>query len=193
LHIRNGSIVTDSIGREYEVTSFVNNTSITVNPMGGYSFSGDVVYAPSPTFFQGKWISANDEYLLMDMDTREKTPLIWLVRGYSEKLFGSESFVKLEVRPFIYFLDDANFDDWLNDDHDVEAINPMYNLANLFVETLDDDPNFSGLDSWDIQDEPRFGVTSNSNKGNTKRILSDDLSGVRLSLPINYSGECKNC
>ena len=193
LHVRNNSIVKDGEGNEYKVTSFVNNKSITVEPFGEYVFTGDFVFAPSPVFLQGKWISANQEYLNMDLDTRQKTPLIWLVRGYEERLKGAMSSVKLEVEPLIFFLDEADFTSWVNDEHDVKAINPMYNLAELFVETIESNPQFKTLEGWKIQDEPRFGVKITTEKGNSKRILSDDLSGVGLRVPIKYFGSCKHC
>ena len=193
LHVRIGSIVKDVQGQDYRVTAFLNNKSITVDPLGNYVFTGDFVFAPKPVFLQGKWISANNEYLNMDSDTRKKTPLIWLVRGYNEKHNGKGFSVKLEVEPLIFFLDEADFDNWLNDDHDKEAINPMYNLAVRFVETLQNNPQFKTLDNWTIQDEPRFGVKISTDKGNSKRILSDDLSGVGLRLPIKYFGSCKHC
>ena len=193
LHVRNNSIVKDGQGNDYKVISFINNKSITVDPLGAYVFTGDVVFAPNPVFLQGKWISANQEYLNMDLDTRQKTPLIWLVRGYEERLKGAMSSVKLEVEPLIFFLDEADFTAWVNDEHDVNAINPMYNLAELFVKTIENNPLFKPLEGWKIQDEPRFGVKITTDKGNSKRILSDDLSGVGLRVPLKYFGKCEKC
>jgi hypothetical protein len=193
LHVRNASIVTDSLGQEYRVLSFENNESIEIEPLGAYTFEGNVVNAPKPVFLQGKWISANEEYLQMSASTRDKTPLIWLVRGYRETHNGVMNSVKLEVEPIIYFLDEADFTNWINEDHDKEAINPMFNLATHFVQTIEKNNLFKRLDSWSIEDEPRFGVRISNNKGNSERILSDDLSGVGLRLNLNYFGknECK--
>lgn len=192
LHIRVGSVVKDHLDNFYQVYEFENDELIKVSPLGEYDFTGDVVFAPKPVFIQGKWMSANSEYLLMESDTRAKTPLIWLVRGYEEKHNGKEFSVKMEVEPLIFFLDEANFDSWLNEDHDKEAVNPMYNLANLFVETVEKNSMIKTLDGWKIHDEPRFGVKISSEKGNNKRILSDDLSGVGLRIPLKmFSENCK--
>jgi hypothetical protein len=184
LHINKGSIVKDDLGNDYEVVSFVNNEEIEVQPLGNYVFTSPFLIAPTPYFLQGKWISANNEYLAMSQDTRKKTPLIWLVRGYEERHNGLMSSVKMEVEPLIFFLDSADFNNWLNEDHDKEAINPMYNLAKLFVDTVENKKCIKTLDSWKIQDEPRFGVKITTDKGNSKRILSDDLSGVGLRIPL---------
>ncbi len=198
LNIRDQSIIKDDLGNEFVVTEFEFNKSITIQPLGVYVWSGLVIDAPKPTFLQGKWISANNEYLEMSRNTSDKTPLIWLVRGYSEVNGGKMSSVKLEVEPMIYFLDQADFSTWLNEDHDKQAVNPMYNLALRFVETIEKMPTIKSLESYVITDEPRFGVqvsgqVNTKNKGNTKRILSDDLSGVGLRVPIKFFGSCINC
>jgi hypothetical protein len=192
LHIRKDSIVKDSLDKEFRVVDFENNKSIKIQALGSYTFFGFVVFAPKPFFLQGKWISANNEYLLMSNDTRKKTPLIWLVRGYKERHNGLMSSVKLEVEPIIFFLDEADFDNWTNEQHDKEAINPMYNLAELFVKKVEKMSKIKTLEYFDIVDEPRFGVKYSNEKGNSKRILSDDLSGVSLKIPIKYYG-CENC
>ena len=129
LNLRDSSIVKDVNDNEFRVIKFEMNDWIEVYPLGEYVWEGNVVQAPKPTFLQGKWMSADNEYLEMSPNTSDKTPLIWLVRGYRETLGGKGRTVKLEVEPLIYFLDQADFNSWLNEDHDSQAINPMYNLA----------------------------------------------------------------
>lgn len=193
LHVRKYSIVKDAADNEFSVTDFVNNTSITVEPLGAYVWTGTVLTAPTPKFLQGKWMSANDEYLDMDNATRNKTPLIWLVRGYRETHYGQENALEMSVEPLIYFLDEANSPKWLNDEHDINAINPMYNLSRLFIETVEKSFRFNELVDYTIEDEPRFGVRYSADKGNKKRIIDDDLSGVGLKLPLEVHPDCNNC
>jgi len=196
LHLKAGSGVLDPQNNQYLVTNVLNNEYIDVLGTTG-AFQGlYVTVTELPYFLQGKWISANNEYLLMDSDTSSKTPLIWLVRGYEEKFNSKSNSVKMEVEPVIYFLDQANFNEWTNEDHDKEAVNPMYNLAQYFVDTVKKSGQFVDLDGWKIKDEPKFGVELHNNskdKGNAKRILSDDLSGVGLRIPLKFLGNCKVC
>lgn len=198
LLLKGGSGVMDADGNEFLVSSFKNNEWVILVPVGHSNpFAGEFIYTNvTPYFLQGKWISANNEYLDMDSDTRQKTPLIWLVRGYEETFNAASNSVKMEVEPVIYFLDEAQSQDWTNDDHDTQAVNPMYNLAMLFVETVKKSLQFKELDGYTIKDEPRFGVSysnQKAEKGNQKRILSDDLSGVGLRIPLKFFGNCKNC
>jgi len=193
LHLRKNSIVKDDLGNEYRVVDFVNNKSVTVEPLGNYVWSGHVIHCPKPTFLQGHSISTNQEYLQMSSDTRDKTPLIWLVRGYEEDLGGIMKAVKLNVTPLIFFLDEANTNQWTNDEHDLNAVNPMYNLAMRFIQTIKQQANIVPLEGFKIKDEPRFGVQINNQRGNKERILSDDLSGVGLRVNIKLLNNCKKC
>ena len=193
LNLRDDSVVKDVNDNEFRVIKFEMNELVEVVPLGAYVWEGRVIQAPKPTFIQGKWMSADNEYLEMSPDTSDKTPLIWLVRGYRETLGGKGRTVKLDVEPLIYFLDQADFTNWLNEDHDSQAINPMYNLAQLFVKTMEEFRTILDVDTYTIEDEPRFGVKITADKGNSKRILSDDLSGVSLRVPIKSTGNCKNC
>lgn len=195
LYLRPGDMIEDGDGNTFQILTLKNNDNMLVNPsVDGQDFIGDTIYLRHfPYFLQGKWMSANDEYLRLDTDTSEKTPLIWLVRGYEEEFFDKSSSVKMEVSPVIYFLDQANFDSWLTEDHDKEAINPMYNLAIRFIKEIKKDGRFK-VDSYKIKDEPKFGVEITPSKGNKKRILSDDLSGVGLRItPLKFLGNCINC
>ena len=197
LLLKFGDNVKDSENNLFVVQSISNNEWVILAPLGDYVFHGNKIYTiVEPHFLQGKWISANHEYLDMSKDTRQKTPLIWLVRGYEERFNSRSNSVKMEVEPVIYFLDEAMSNDWTNDDHDVKAVNPMYNLAMRFVETVRKTKQFLELDGYTIKDEPRFGVAypnRDNAKGNQKRILSDDLSGVGLRIPLKFLGDCRNC
>lgn len=193
LHVRKHSIVKDGANNTFKVTDFVNNESITVEPLGSYTWSGTVLTAPKPLFIQGKSMSTNEEYLDISNATRDKTPLIWLVRGYREKHYGKLEALSFSVEPLIYFLDEAYSEKWLNDEHDINAINPMYNLCQLFVNKVKKSNAFNDLVDYSIDDEPRFGVRYSAEKGNRKRIIDDDLSGVGLRIPLDVRQNCKIC
>ena len=193
LHLRKGSIIKDDQDNEFRVVDFSNNHSVEIEPLGNYVWSGNIINCPPPTFLQGHAISANHEYLQMSADTRAKTPLIWLVRGYEELHGGVRMAVTMDVTPLIYFLDEADFNNWLNDDHDKNAVNPMYNLAELFVETVEKQKNIVPTADYRITDEPRFGVKLANNRGTSERIISDDLSGVGLRIRIKKLSNCKTC
>lgn len=194
LTLKVGDVVADGDGNLFEITALVNNKSITVEAVEHENdWVGFTVFTfITVTYIQGKWISVNNEYIKLDLQTQNKTPLIWLVRGYEEKRPDWKTGIKLETEPLIYFLTESDNTAWLNDEVDQKAIIPMQNLADLFVEAARKSGMFMGIKGERIVDEIRFGV-KRGDKGNSQRILSDDLSGVGLRIPLKFLGNCKSC
>jgi hypothetical protein len=194
LTLKVGETVTDGDGNAFIVTSIVMNSQINLLPVNHTnSFVGFTLFTQlGATYIQGKWISVNNEYLQMDLQTQNKTPLIWLVRGYEEKRPDWKTGIKLESEPLIYFLTESDNTAWLNNEVDENAIIPMQNLADLFVETARQSGMFTQIKGERYVDEIRFGV-KRGDKGNERRILSDDLSGIGLRIPFKFLGNCKTC
>lgn len=192
--LKGGETVTDSDGNAYLVTSVVNNKQIVLFPVAHLNpFAGLTLFTQlGATYIQGKWISVNNEYLQIDLQSQNKTPLIWLVRGYEEKRPDWKTGIKLESEPLLYFLTESDNTAWLNDEVDENAIIPMQNLADLFVETARKSGMFTQIKGERYVDEIRFGV-KRGDKGNERRILSDDLSGIGLRIPLKFLGNCKTC
>lgn len=192
LHIRKYSVVKDEANNTFTVDSVVINKSIQVTPLGNYTWSGTTLTAPTPTFLQGEWMNANSEYLEMSNQSAKKTPLIWLVRGYTEDHFGKEFSVDFDVDPIIYFLDETPESGWLQDDHDKNAINPMYQLCERFVKELNKKIFIKEIENYSIKDVPEFGVKV-GNKGSDRTIIDDYLSGVELRIDLTVFKTCKSC
>lgn len=178
----------------YQVEHASNNDWVILLPdQGGNAFNGDYIIAPKPLFLHGSPNSVNSEYLSISSDTRDKTPFAWLLRGLREtKPFRKDSVIEVTCTGRIFLMDEADSGSWTNDSHDYYAVNPMYNLALEFIETINkySMTNFSG-DST-ILDRARFGVNV-ENKGSTKKIISDDLSGVELDFSIDVYKHGCNC
>lgn len=192
LHLRKYSVVKDESNNTFRVDSVTINEQIVVTPLGSYTWSGIVLTAPEPTFLQGEWMNANSEYLDMSNRSAKKTPLIWLVRGYNEDHFGRESSIDFEVDPIIYFLDETPESGWLQDDHDKNAINPMYQLCEKFVKTLNRKVFIDEIQTYSIKDVPEFGVKV-GNKGSDRTIIDDYFSGVELRVDLRVFDNCSKC
>ena len=192
LSMRVGRIITNDSNEQFRVTE-INGNIVTLEPVNHSNpWSGNFAYVKKPTFLQGEWMSANSEYLDMDNNTFNKTPLIWLVRGYTEDHKGAMSSIEFSVNPVIYFLEETPSSGWLNSEHDENAVNPMYRLAKRFIETVEKTLNIRDLESYSITDKPRFGVKV-GNKGSSKTIIDDFLSGVEMRLPMEVYDNCINC
>jgi hypothetical protein len=192
LHVNYGKIVTDGAGKKFKVTSFTNDQSITVVPFGHVDdWNSSTLIAPKPLFIHGGAYSVNEEYLSISNDTRKKTPFIWLLRGYNEIVYGRMDSKERTADIRLFFMDETNEPEWLNDEHDVNAINPMQNLVNLFIETIEKNPMFLPLINHRVKDRARFGVEIPT-KGSDRKIIDDDLSGCELNVSIDLlKGNCK--
>ena len=133
-------------------------------------------------------------YRFIDIDTYtfNKTPLIWLVRGYTETHNGLGSNIDYSVAPVIYFLEETPADGWLTSEHDTNAINPMYRLCQRFMDTLKNSPKLNEIDNYSITDRPKFGVKV-GNRGSDEMILDGYLSGVELRIPLEVYDNCTEC
>tara|TARA_R110002153_G_scaffold273165_3_gene443254 strand:+ start:2759 stop:3445 length:687 start_codon:yes stop_codon:yes gene_type:complete len=184
MHITIGKIVKDEAGAEYKVTDFLFNKWIEVVPYNHLvAFDSKVVIAPSITFLHGTPSSTNNEYLIVNQRTMEKTPFIWLLVSYEVDNLSRESSIVATYNARLFFMDWADTPKWTNDNHNDLVIKPMENLSKAFVKVIEDNYVFKSLNGYTMKPRPRFGVEV-TNKGSGKQIIQEDLSGVDLSLTL---------
>lgn len=194
LHITVGSTVGDGLGNNYEVTELMDDAYIKVSPLGvAPAFNGSIVIAPSLTCLHGSPSSTNDEYLDIQQVSRDKTPFIWLVESYEYEMQALDSSVIAKYDARLFFLDLANEELWINDQHNDLAIKPMENLQKAFKNVIDNDFSFRRLGNYRVRVRPRFGVEV-TNKGSNDKIINEDLSGVEVNMTIElYDLSICNC
>lgn len=185
-------ILTDSDGLQWKVTDFVKDTSITVEPFGhgALTFDASSIFAPLPIFLHGTPLSTNDEYLVIDNKTREKTPFVWFLAPYTENKQGRLSSIDYTCSVRLFLMDEASNPKWLNEDHDKYAVDPMFELADMIYKSLDALYQVNTIESYSVKDRARFGVEV-ANKGNTRRIIDEDLSGAEMV--VEFSLQKENC
>jgi len=180
----------------YTITDFILNEWIEVIPKGHTTdvpVDATIVTAPEITLLQGTPISVNNEYKQLNLRTSAKTPFIWLVEPYSFNDQAIESSIDVEFKAKLLFLDWADSEEWLNKQHNDRVIKPMSNLKDAFIDVINEDYNFKRLESTTSLTRPRFGVYQ-TNKGATKHILDETLSGVEFDMDLKvYDMEQCNC
>lgn len=185
-------VLTDSNGLQWKVVDFEANQSITVEPFGHSDpFTATSIFSPLPLFLHGTPMSANNEYLVIDNKTREKTPFVWFLSPYTENKEGVMSSIDYTAQVRLFLMEEANNPKWLNDDHDKYAVNPMFELAEMIIQKLNSLYNVNRIDDWVIRDRARFGIEI-ANRGNTNRIIDEDVSGVEMnvSFAVQKSKKC---
>lgn len=191
--IRVGQYLTDSSDRLWQITSIASNGDVSLKkPTGASDLSKrDILTVKSPKFLFGTHISANNEYTLRGNDNRVKLPLIWLVESIQETEYGIMSSKERDSQIRLYFLDDNNPTQYLNEDFRLNVVSPMIALKDEVIRVIQNNRLFDILENWQTRPITRFG--NENEKGYFENILSDNLSGVELviTLPIFKTGSCK--
>jgi len=177
-------------GVKYTVKSVDNNVSITI---AGPSIPTVTQFQiPKPYYFHGTVIKTNLE-LSQIKKQMDKMPLVYLLEVLVDN-FNNNSEVPLDRTSDLrlFFLAPSNFSEWKTTDHYTGAILQMRNLAYQFISILNKSRIIDEFDDYELINRVNFGVYV-TDKGNTKRIFNEQLSGVelRINLPINRIFDCK--
>ena len=194
--IRVGQSMTDIYDKEWIIQSISSIGLVTVlKPTGGSDLErNDILTIKSPKFLFGTHRSADDEYkdrVYKDADNRNQLPLIWLVESISETEYDYTKTKERDSDIRLYFLDDNNPEEYMNDDYRRNVVSPMIGLKDEFIRVVQNNILFDKLVSWKTRPITRFG--NEDEKGYFENILSDNFSGVelRVTLPIFKTTRCK--
>jgi hypothetical protein len=172
---------------EYQVSSFVANTSFTIP-------SGTLVTATSfvlqaPYYFHGSPMQVNNEHIAIS-DSANKYPLIYLVEALTDNVYDELDGKDKDMGLRIFFLDSL---DSKNDEvtqHFTNVVKPLNASLDYFVEKLKGNA-YTLPFSYDVTNRIKVG-TYTTNQGNTAEIFSDSLDGVEFvsTLTVNKSTVC---
>ena len=183
-----------SSGLKYKVISFVEDTTVVVEPYGhSVPFAGSKLIAPEITFLHGSPSSVNNEYAQVDQQTLNKTPFIWLLEPYDENLGESDSALEVSFDCRLFFMDWAYNQGWKNDEHDTNVIKPMKKLLEQFNGVIYNDFSFRNTSVIRSRPRSRFGVVV-TNRGSDRTIINEDLSGLEVEAELDlFDVEICNC
>jgi hypothetical protein len=181
-------------GVSYEVVSFTADTDITVN----FSTlpSGSTWTADAPYVYHGNPIQISNE-IDKEMNPNAKYPaIIVFENGNSIQELAPTSTIESTESLEMFFVDMANYNDWLIEDFYSNVVNAMEDLSYDFVdacrnykyiEELTGTATRERISKWGVQ-------VLRSGKGSADTIFNDNLSGVslRIDLPISraLNDEC---
>jgi len=181
-------------GVSYEVVSFIADTDITVNFTA--LPSGSTWTSDAPYVYYGNPIQMSNE-IDKEQNPNAKYPaIIVFENGNSvqelEPISTIESTESLEM----FFVDIANYEDWLIDDFYSNVVNAMEDLSYEFVDACRQYKYIEELTATATRERiSKWGVRLiRSGKGSADTIFNDNLSGVslRIDLPISraLNDEC---
>lgn len=164
----------------YEVLSVVNNQSIEVIGLVPTPASYTV---PSPFYFHGTPILTDAS--LRGKNHADKVPMIYLYEILKERDLPIDQRVRRESDLRLFFLDDADFDNWETDDHYSKRLLGLNNLVDAFRDAVRADTKRFYLfeTTFNRINHVNWGKFTD-NRGHEIAIFDDDLTGVELSFTI---------
>jgi len=181
-------------GVSYEVVSFTADTDITVNFTA--LPSGSTWTADAPYVYYGNPIQMSNE-IDKEQNANAKYPAIIIFEnGSSTQELNPTSTIESTESLEVYFMDIANYQDWLIDDFYSNVVNVMEDLSYNFVDACRQYKYIEELTATATRERiSKWGVRLiRSGKGSADTIFNDNLSGVslRIDLPISraLNDEC---
>jgi len=182
-----------SDGEQWTVDEVILDESITAIYAGTTipepTFEG-VFDLPSPYFITGTRLAANSEWTIATNDVTAKTPIVWLLETTREKIFGREQTLERASDLRLFFLDETNAKDYYTKDHRVQVVQPMTQLVEALIQTINARANFDDVEDFQLVTFSRFGVEQET--GFIQNIIDANLSGVELQFTLQkFKENCK--
>lgn len=175
----------------YKVVDIDPGASFTIELATGQTAPAVVDFVlPAVHFDHGTYISVNKERTEQQKDIatyQAITPMIY----YNEPAIDREvkeigSSISRYSDCTLYFMNEADFDNWTNDQHYKYVIAGMSSLIDEFIKASENS-SFVGeiTDDFNSENHVMWGVLVD-NKGHMKNILNETLSGKKLNITIPF-------
>lgn len=178
-------------GNPYEILEVVINESLKVK--GSVMPVASTFNLPSPKFFHGTIKQTNTELSEGSQmtDMANKCPMVYLLRPFDETVDAmdlDDPLIERQAELTLFFLTEADFTNWTTEDFDHECLEPMWSMANTFIETAKANPGIDKIGTYRLADKIKF---ANYNINGADRILfKDNLSGKELNITLPIRSSC---
>jgi hypothetical protein len=175
-------------GTDYEVSSFVKDTSITIPSATLVTASSFTLTAPY--YFHGYVMQVNNEWIIQKNDDN-KYPLVYLVEPMTDSYYDEEDSKDKDMNLRLFFLDSFASKNDEVDAHYINRIVPLNASVDYFVDLLKESPITLPF-SYDTTNRIKVG-TNTVNEGTTAEIFSDSLDAVEFvgTVTTLKSNDCK--
>lgn len=190
--IRSGQIVTFN-EEEISVLSvnITDNTVVLSLPENQLKVNSKIILQ-KPTFLSGTPRNVEGENKLRDSaGVPLVMPIVWLLESVDGQDLGIMDYFAKTFNFTFFCLEMFNGIDWLNDDRHRECVDPMTQLKDEIIKTIDASGEFERTGQTNFNEFSRFG--SDSEQGFRAYILNLNLSGVECRLSVNADRDSCDC
>jgi hypothetical protein len=172
---------------EYDITSVTKDVSIVITGSALPTIKTFDIY--EPVYFHGTVIKVKGEMAgeVNAQNVFSRTPFIYLREIIEDEIESKYSIkpIKKTASLQLLFLTQCNFADWKIIDHYTHSIYPMYNLVDEFINALYKNKRIGIFETYKLKNHVNFGVYV-TDKGQTKSIFTDNLSGIELNIELPF-------
>lgn len=173
-----------------DVTDVQRNESITVR--ASLLPTNNIVKLPDVKYFHGTVINTNNE-LSNIPNSEDKTPMVYLLEQFEERHFEGDSVLDREVTLRLFFLEEANSNEWTTDEHYSNAIWYTNEMIQYFLyEILFKTKGIGRINEYFITNRVNFGVYQ-TDRGTIQQTFNDQLTGKELRITIPISKNFVGC
>jgi len=175
-------------GEDYLVTDITPNTSfvITIDTQSVPTVTSFLL--PLPAFVHGTLIAMNNERTEENTSVsayKGMTPFIYFNEPSIDTKFPQEeSAIDRESNCEIYFMHEADFENWTNEKHYYYCINAMENLIASFIQAAKNSQYVGEFENYDSESHVKWGVVTSN--GHSKNLFNENLSGKKLSITLPF-------
>lgn len=197
LHATEGRTIKDASNNTFLIKSVVNNESITVLPSGATTPFAGTFTLPKMYFKPGTPVAVNNETSIEQELQQTVWPLAWMLEIMQIQYdYDPESTVDCVPNLTIYFLHQAEYEDWTTLQHKEKIIKPMSNIAHRFISECIKSKYFDYPEGRvEFIEHAKFGLNFTNPKTNDryshmKNIVNDKVSGVQVRMKIPILKQC---
>jgi hypothetical protein len=164
---------------EYKIVTLTTNTKFTITSTS--AVTGSTWIASAPYFYYGLPTMISNT-LAKIKDNQNKYPVIVLFETMPASVDDSPENVEREVSLKLYFVDEANYEDWRHDEYYSLLLNAMQVYVDDFMEVLKNSSRIGILTNHTEINYSKWNLTTD--KG--VNVFNANLSGigVEITLPI---------
>jgi hypothetical protein len=147
---------------------------------------------PAMYYKHGSILQTSAELQTVSSDMYAITPMAYLRRPIREDFQLGDSAIDRNADITIFFLTQANFNEWETEEHDSNAVVPMRNMAYAFIDLVNKKRDlFTEVKEFTLEDRIKFGVVSDLGVQD-KAYFNIMLSGVQLDINLGIKKN-ENC
>lgn len=184
-------------GQDYKIIALDFNVSITIS---GTILPNAKFFLLYPAIFYHGSIKVAEQGLEQKVNgsllSSDKFPMIWLHEPVDETVSTNpQDSIYKHCDCDLYFMVDSNFSLWAQDDHYNQAIMPVRQLIDRFLDAIKITGiiNDNVLDRVNVKDLPRFGRYTAENGAEKALFSSYEMSGTKLNASFPFIRNNKNC